>query len=321
MLDLNGPILQLRFKALRRPRRLSMSGIGRKTSVHCIEDRMMARTQAKTWLITGCSSGFGRLLGEAALARGDNVMLTARDPQKLHALANQYPETAVAMPLDVTREGDAAAVVREIEKRFGRLDVLVNNAGYGLIGAVEEVTPDEYRALFETNVFGLIETTRAALPLLRTQSGGRIIQFSSTLGICGRAGFGLYSASKFAVEGLSEALAAELQPLGVSVVIVEPGAFRTDFLGRSITVANNRIAAYETTSGVVRDSALQNDGQQPGDPHRAVAVLMSVVDTENPPLRLALGQDSYRNNRGKIARVIADYGEWERIAADTDYLG
>lgn len=279
----------------------------------------MSTKSNRTWLITGSSSGFGARIAQSALEQGDNVMLTARDVSSLAGIVTRFPGRAAATRLDVTEKGAASAVIDEIEKRFGGLDVLVNNAGYGLIGAVEEVDPSEYRPLFETNVFGLIETTRAALPLMRRCRGGRIVQFSSTLGMMGRAAYGLYAASKFAVEGLSESLAGEVEPFGIAVIIVEPGAFRTDFLGRSISVASAHNPAYAQTSGLVRANAVKNDGNQPGDPDRGVAVLMEAISSERPPLRLALGADSYRNNRGKITAALADYDAWELAGADTDF--
>jgi NAD(P)-dependent dehydrogenase (short-subunit alcohol dehydrogenase family) len=205
------------------------------------------------------------------LERGDNVVVTARDcdAQTVQSIAERYPDRALAAALDVTRPGDAAAVAVQAEVRFGGLDVLVNNAGFGFIGAVEESQPDEYRPMFETNLFGLIETTRAAFPALRRGGTGRIVNLSSVGGIAGRMGFGLYNASKFAVEGLSEALAQEVEPLGLKVIIVEPGAFRTDFLGRSISAARTRLDVFEQTSGRTRDFSETNEGQQPGDPVRA----------------------------------------------------
>ncbi|MFG1422746.1 oxidoreductase [Roseixanthobacter liquoris] len=279
----------------------------------------MTKSPFRTWLITGCSAGFGRVLAEAALARGDRVMLTARDPGKLADLAARYPETARTAKLDVTHAGDAAAAVAATQAAFGALDVLVNNAGYGFLGAVEEAAPEEYRALFDANVFGLIEMTRAALPLMRQGTGGRIVQFSSNLGLQSRAGYGYYSATKFAVEGLSEALAAELEPLGICVILVEPGAFRTDFLGRSIAFAADRIDAYEATVGAVRTAVPTRAGAQPGDPRRGVAVILQAVDAQKPPLRLALGPDAHRNIRAKLARVATDLDAWEHVAADTDF--
>ena len=179
---------------------------------------------AKTWLITGCSSGLGKVLAHAVAARGDNLVATARSTDDLGDLAERHPQTLRTVELDVTRQGAAAAAVAAAREAFGGLDVLVNNAGFGFMGAIEEATPDEYRPMFETNVFGLIETTRAALPALRECRGGRIVNVSSGAGIAGAAGYGYYNATKFAVEGLSEALAQELAPLGLRVIIVEPRA-------------------------------------------------------------------------------------------------
>ncbi|OQW70915.1 MAG: short-chain dehydrogenase/reductase [Proteobacteria bacterium ST_bin13] len=272
----------------------------------------------KIWFITGASSGFGRGLAKAALDRGDRAMLTARNPANLDDLVAAYPGNALAAALDVTKSEEIQAAVDATISAYGGIDILANVAGYGLIGAVEECTPEEYRPLFEVNLFGLIEVTRAALPSLRERKG-RIVQFSSTLGMLGRAGFGLYSAAKFAVEGLSEALAAELEPLGLRVIIVEPGAFRTDFLDRSIAVAGQSIDAYGETAGAVRTGALANNGHQSGDPAKGVLLILQALDAEVPPLRLALGPDSYRNNRSKIARATADYDAWAALGTATSF--
>jgi len=271
----------------------------------------------KTWLITGCSSGFGRILAEAVLARGDRAMLTARDVAGLAELAGRYPDCARTAQLDVTRGEDIHAVIAAAEAAFGGFDVLVNNAGYGLVGAVEETEPQEYRPMFETNVFGSIEMIRAALPVLRGRPNSRIVQFSSVGGIDSRPGYGLYNASKFAVEGMAEALATEVGPLGISVIIVEPGAFRTGFLGRSLARAARRVAAYDATAGVTRDVSDRNDGRQAGDPAKAMNVLLQAVDTPNPPQRLALGADAYARIRAKIARVANDLSLWELPATAT----
>lgn len=232
---------------------------------------------AKTWLITGCSSGFGKVLAEAVLARGDRLVATARNVEALGDLAERYPNTARASALDVTREGDATAAVALAEEAFGGLDILVNNAGFGFVAAIEEGEPDEYRPMFETNVFGLIETTRAVLPALR-RSRRRIVNFSSVGGLLGRAGMGYYNATKFAVEGLSEALALEVAPLGMKVIIVEPGAFRTDFLGRSINAARREISDFAETAGRQRDYRDTNNGRQLGEPRKAIAVILKAVD-------------------------------------------
>ena len=274
---------------------------------------------AKTWLITGCSSGFGSVLAAAVLARGDRLMATARDVDALGDLAERYPETARTTALDVTREGSAVAAVALTEEAFGGLDILVNNAGFGFMGAVEEATPAEYRPMFETNVFGLIETTRAALPALRKRQGARVVNFSSGAGIAGAAGYGYYNATKFAVEGLSEALAQELAPLGLSVIIVEPGPFRTEFLGRSIKTARTEIAAYAETSGKLRQYRASNNGKQAGDPERAVAVILSAIDAETPPLHLPLGPIAYSIAEKKLAAFGKDMEIWRNTAIATDF--
>lgn len=275
----------------------------------------------KTWLITGCSTGFGRLLAEAALNRGDQVVATARDPAKLSDLAKAFPKTARAVALDVTKAGDAEKAVASAMEAFGRLDVLINNAGFGFIGAIEEATPDEYRPMFETNVFGLIETTRAALPALRkTGAGGRIVNMSSGAGIKGLQGSGHYNATKFAVEGISEALAQEVAPFGIAVIIVEPGPFRTDFLGRSISAAKRQMPEYAATAGVFRAYRANNDGKQPGDPDKAIAVMLKAIDSDKPPLHLPLGARAYELARAKIAEFTRDIDAWEKVAKATDYV-
>ena len=273
----------------------------------------------KTWLITGCSTGFGRLLVEAALARGDNVVATSRDPGSLTEIVDRYPQSARAAALDVTKTGQAADAVALALDAFGRLDILVNNAGYGFMGAVEEGRPEEYRPMFETNVFGLIETTRAALPTLRKTGSGRIVNLSSGAGIKGMAGSGYYNASKFAVEGLSEALAQEVAPFGIAVIIVEPGPFRTDFLGRSIAVARDVIPAYAETAGTARAYRADNDGKQPGDPDKAIKVIMRAIDADKPPLHLPLGPRAYFLARTKFADFAKDMDAWETEAIATDF--
>jgi NAD(P)-dependent dehydrogenase (short-subunit alcohol dehydrogenase family) len=273
----------------------------------------------KVWLITGCSSGFGRLLAEMALERGDNVVATARSSEALDGLRQRFPERALTLQLDVTDPSSIHAAIAGAEARFGHLDILVNNAGFGLVGAVEELQPNEYRPMFETNLFGLIETTRAALPLLRRKGGGRIVNFSSVGGITGRQGFGLYNASKFAVEGLSEALAEEVAPFGVKVIIVEPGAFRTEFLGRSIATGAVRLPEYELTSGATRNFTEANNGTQAGDPVRGMQVLMTAILADNPPLRLPLGRDALQRIERKLATLTADIGAWKALAEDTAF--
>lgn len=273
----------------------------------------------KTWLITGCSSGLGRELAEAVAARGDRLVATARSTDTLQSLCARYPHMVRGMALDVTRAGEAARAVALAESAFGGLDVLVNNAGFGFIGAIEEGEPAEYRPMFEVNVFGLIETTRAALPALRRRAGARIVNLSSGAGIAGSAGSGFYNATKFAVEGLSEALADELRPLGVSVIIAEPGPFRTDFLGRSMAMAAREIAAYAGTAQARRRYRQTNNGRQAGDPAKAVAVMLRAVDAEHPPLHLPIGPGAHALAARKLAAFQADIATWRDISIATEF--
>lgn len=279
----------------------------------------MTDLSGKVWLITGCSSGFGRILAELALARGDRVIATARKVEQLADITPLRSGQLLTLALDVTDRASIVAALTQAEAAFGRLDTLVNNAGFGLVGAVEELEPHEYRPMFETNLFGLIEVTRAALPIMRRTSGGRIVNLSSVGGFTGRQGFGLYNASKFAVEGLSEALAEEVAPFGIKVIIVEPGAFRTDFLGRSIAAGATRLSAYEPTSGATRNFSAANDGAQPGDPRKGMTVLMKAILADQPPLRLPLGRDALARIDGKLAVLSADLAAWRPLAGQTEH--
>lgn len=270
----------------------------------------------KTWLITGCSTGFGRRLALAAANRGDQVVATARDPRAIADMASAYGGRLISLPLDVTDPASITAAIAGAVDVFGGFDVLVNNAGYGLFGAIEEGTPEEYRPMFEVNVFGLIETTKAALPVLRRR-GGTIVNLSSGAGIAGAGGGGYYNAAKFAVEGLSEALAGELEPFGIRVIIVEPGPFRTDFLGRSITMAANVMPEYAASSR--RGYRESNNGNQAGDPDKAVSVMLKAVDTENPPLHLPLGPAAFQIAERKLAAFRKDMDAWRDIALHTNY--
>jgi NAD(P)-dependent dehydrogenase (short-subunit alcohol dehydrogenase family) len=273
----------------------------------------------KTWLITGCSSGLGQHIASAVAARGDALIATARDPGALRDLADRFPGRVRTAKLDVTQPDTAATAVALAEREFGGLDVLVNNAGFGLIGAVEETVPEEYRPMFETNVFGLIETTRAALPALRRRPGARIVNLSSGAGIAGAAGYGYYNGTKFAVEGLSEALAQEVAPLGLKVIIVEPGPFRTAFLGRSISTAAREIGAYAETSGKLRSYRDSNNGRQAGDPEKAAAVILQAVDSDKPPLHLPLGPIAYGIAERKLDAFRKDIEAWRHVAINTDF--
>jgi NAD(P)-dependent dehydrogenase (short-subunit alcohol dehydrogenase family) len=270
----------------------------------------------KTWFITGCSSGFGQRLALAAAERGDQVVATARKVGAIEQMADPFGGRMIAVPLDVTDGAAAKAAVEVAVETFGGFDVLVNNAGYGLFGAIEEGTPEEYRPMFEVNVFGLIETTRAALPVLR-RSGGTIVNMSSGAGIAGSGGAGYYNAAKFAVEGISEALAGELKPFGIRVVIVEPGPFRTDFLGRSIAIAANEMPDYAASSR--RHYRETNDGHQAGDPDKAIGVILRAVDDERPPLHLPLGPAAHSIAERKLASFRADIDSWRGVSIATDF--
>jgi len=270
----------------------------------------------KTWLITGCSSGFGQRLAIAAAERGDQVIATARNVKTIEKMAERFGGRMITLPLDVTDAAAAKAAVAKAVEIFGGFDVLVNNAGYGLFGAIEEGTPEEYRPMFEVNVFGLIETTRAALPVLR-RSGGTIVNMSSGAGIAGSGGAGYYNAAKFAVEGLSEALAGELKPFGIRVLIAEPGPFRTDFLGRSITIAANEMPEYSASSR--RHYRETNNGSQAGDPDKAIAVILQAVDADDAPLHLPLGPIAHSIAERKLASFRSDIDAWRDISIATDF--
>jgi len=274
----------------------------------------------KVWFITGASTGFGNILAEAVLRRGDKVVATARKPEgKLANLGYHYADRALILPLDVTKPEQVTSAVDQAIAKFGRVDVLVNNAGYGTAGAVEEVTEAEFMPMFETNVFGLVRVTQALLPQFRKQKSGNIVNLSSIGGLVGLPGWGFYNASKFAVEGLSEALGAELAPLGIHVTIVEPGPFRTDFLGRSGQEAAKRIADYDATSGKTRDYMKTNDGKQAGDPVRAVDAIIAAVDAENPPRHLLLGKLALNRFQQKLDEFQKDISAWKPTTLGADF--
>ena len=273
----------------------------------------------RVWLITGCSRGLGRTLAEAVLARGDRLVATARDAQSLEPLRQLAPERVRAHALDVNREDRVQAVVAAAIAAFGRIDVLVNNAGYGLAGAVEEVSDAEARAQFETNVFGALSLTRAVLPQMRAQRSGHILQISSAAGFVSSPGLGLYNASKFALEGYSEALAQEVAPLGIRVTIIQPGPFRTDWAGPSLLTPQHRIAAYADTAHKTIATLNGYSGKQPGDPVRAAAAMIQVVETAHPPLRLPLGEGALGRIRAKLKSVSEELAAWEALTLSTSF--
>jgi NADP-dependent 3-hydroxy acid dehydrogenase YdfG len=273
----------------------------------------------RTWFITGVSTGFGRLLAEEVLKSGDKVIATARKIDTILDLEEKFPGQAKAFSLDVTDYPQISSVVAQATASYGPVDVLVNNAGYGLAGAIEEVTEDEFMPMFQTNVFGLIHVTQTFLPHFRKQRSGHILNLSSIAGLVSTPGLGYYNATKFAVEGLSEALAAEVAPLGIRVTIVEPGPFRTDFLGRSSVLAETVIPDYDATSGKTRRYFVDQVGKQRGDPFRAVHAMMAVVDSPNPPLRLLLGSVALQRLRGKIESLQQEVATWESTTLGADF--
>jgi NAD(P)-dependent dehydrogenase (short-subunit alcohol dehydrogenase family) len=280
---------------------------------------MTLANHSRVWFITGCSTGFGRLLSEEVLKSGGKVVVTARKPEQVADFEQRYPENAKALALDVTDKAQVDRAVAASIERFGHVDVIVNNAGYGVAGAIEEVSEAEFRPMFETNVFGLLSVTRSFLPHLRERRSGHILNLSSIGGLISTPGMGYYNATKFAVEGLSEALAAELAPLGIHVTIIEPGPFRTDFLGRSGQLAAISIADYDGTAANMRKYFSDQDGKQKGDPVRAVRAMIQVVESPNPPLRLLLGVSALQRIRGKFDTWQREIAAWESTTTGADY--
>ncbi|MDQ3634138.1 MAG: oxidoreductase [Acidobacteriota bacterium] len=269
----------------------------------------------RVWFITGSSTGFGRELAEQVLERGEKVVATARNTKDVEDLVEKYPDTALAVQLDVTKEEDIKNAVKQAVEEFGMIDVLINNAGYGLGGGIEEPSMEQIRTQYETNVFGLIAVMREVLPLMRKQKSGHILNLSSVVGLRSLPSVGYYSSTKFAVESLSEALAGEVEHLGIKVTIVEPGGFRTDFAGRSFTQPENRIEDYVTSERV--DGIGEYDGKQMGDPVKAVKAIIDVVNNENPPLRLPLGEDAMTAIDEKLESLKKNMDEWREVAIDT----
>jgi NAD(P)-dependent dehydrogenase (short-subunit alcohol dehydrogenase family) len=276
----------------------------------------MSNSHPKTWFITGASSGFGLAFASYALRKGYNVVATARNPSKLESLVSQAPGRVLALTLDVDRPRDAEAAVGAAIERFGRVDVLINNAGYGIIGAVEETPDSELRALMETNFFGAVAVIKAALPALRAQRSGAIVNISSLGGQMSFAGFGAYSASKFALEGLSEALAQEVAAFGIRVLLVEPGNFRTNLLG-SGTREMPAMDAYHRSVGGTRDFARGMHGAQLGDPLKAAAAIDLALEAEKTPLRLQLGEDAVAAVRTHATTMLEDLEQWAPVAVNT----
>ncbi|KQV53857.1 oxidoreductase [Duganella sp. Root336D2] len=273
----------------------------------------------KVWFITGASRGFGLLIARDALERGDSVVAAARNPQAIVDALGVHPKL-LPVQLDVTKEAAAVVATQAAIERFGRIDVLVNNAGYGILGAVEETSAEEVRRNYETNVFGLLNVSRAVLPVMRQQRSGRVLNISSLGGYQAYYGWGVYGSTKFAVEGLSEAMAQELAPLGVHVTVVEPGFFRTDFLdATSLVETAVRIEEYQDTVGAMRTFAAGANHAQPGDPARLSQALLKLADAGQPPLRLQLGSDAVARAYAKHRQVEQELAQWKELALSTDF--
>ncbi|MFE9573543.1 oxidoreductase [Streptomyces sp. NPDC006692] len=270
------------------------------------------------WFVTGASRGLGAEITREALDRGHSVIATARDASTVLQAYPEKPDGLLAVNADVTEPEQLAAAVEAGLAKFGQIDVVVNNAGYGLVGAIEEVSDEAARALFDVNVFGALNTLRATLPTLRAQRSGHVLNIGSVGGFATAPGAGLYGASKFALEGISEALHGELAPLDVRVTIVEPGGFRTDFLNSSsVRVEPASIEDYEAGAGPVREALAQSDGRQPGDPKKGAKAIVNVTEVAEPPLRLQLGADAIERVEAKLDLVRRELDQWRNVALST----
>ncbi|SDH94660.1 oxidoreductase [Paraburkholderia phenazinium] len=271
------------------------------------------------WLITGCSTGFGRELAKLVLERGWRAVVTARDPSKVADIAEGHAERALVLPLDVTKRAQIDAAVAQAKAHFGRIDVLVNNAGYGYLAAIEEGEDAAVREMFEANVFGLVDMTKAVLPVMRKQRSGLIVNVSSIGGLTSFAATGYYHGTKYAVEGISESLAVEVKPLGIDVLIVEPGPFRTNWAGPSIKQSATQIEDYASTAGERRKQTAARSGNQAGDPVRAARAIIDAALSDTPPLRLLLGKTALELARKKLDLLRKDFDSWEAITLGADF--
>lgn len=275
----------------------------------------------KVWFITGSNSGFGRSLAEAVLAKGDKLVATTRHPEDVQDLANKYAEQVKIAELDITNADQISSAIDTAITTFGGVDVLVNNAGYGTLGAVEEISDEKVRKQFEVNCFGTLNLIKGFLPHFRQRQSGHILNVSSVGGVAAFAGTGIYCSTKFAIEGYSEALAQEVAPLGIKMTLVEPGSFRTDFAGSSLSTADSTIDAYKDTAHKFVKTAQETSGQQPGDPDKAAQAMIDVVYSENPPLRLILGEDALEGVRNKIESIQKDMDAWEDVSRNMAFPG
>ncbi len=273
----------------------------------------------RIWLITGVSGGLGRALAKEAAMQGEIVYGTLRKPEQIASFNELVPGHTFGIQLDVNDHKEIKTVIEQIIAKSGRLDILVNNAGYGLLGAIEELSMDEARMQMETNFFAVLAITQAVLPIMREQRAGHILQISSMSGLRANSGTGLYNASKFALEGMSEALALELQPLNIHLTLVEPGPFRTEWAGSSSINAKNKIEDYDISSGVRLRLLQEISGKQPGDPAKAAKAILLAVNSDHPPLRLILGKVALDAVRDKFRTVEEEFSKWEAVSLDTSF--
>ena len=274
---------------------------------------------SKIWLITGVSGGLGRALAQEAALQGNIVFGTLRKPEQIQEFNNLVHGKTFGLELDVNNHERIEIIIAHILDQFGKIDVLVNNAGYGLFGAIEEVSMEEARAQMETNFFGALAVTQAVLPVMRRQHSGHIVQISSMAGVRANMGMGLYNASKFALEGFSEALALEMAPMNIHVMIVEPGPFRTDWAGSSSTRSAKILNEYDSTAGERISSITNYSGTQPGDPVKGAKAILKAIRSEKPPLRLVLGKVALDSIREKLRSMEQNLAEWEDVTLDTSF--
>jgi len=274
---------------------------------------------SKVWLITGCSTGFGRELAIEVLKSGYKAAVTARNTDDIKDIVSSYPDTAISIKLDVTKPADIKAAVDQTVEKFGQIDVLVNNAGIGYFGAIEESQDAEVRRMFEINVFGLANMTKAVLPYMRKQRSGHIVNVASIGGLVGFPAVGFYNATKFAVDGLSESLSKEVAPLGIKVTVIAPSGFRTDWAGRSANQSPIVIEDYKTTAEANKNNIRGYSGKQPGDPERAAKAIVKAVEAEHPPLRLLLGKAALKGARNKLTELQKDFDAWEETTTGADF--
>jgi NAD(P)-dependent dehydrogenase (short-subunit alcohol dehydrogenase family) len=274
---------------------------------------------SKVWFITGCSTGFGRELAKEVLAGGYKAAVASRNTDDVKDIVEAYPETAIAVKLDVIKPQEITAAIEQVTQKFGTIDVLVNNAGIGYFGAIEESEEDEVRRMFEINFFGLANVTKAVLPIMRKQRSGHILNVASIGGLVSFPAVGFYNATKYAVDGFSEALSKETAPLGIKVTVIAPSGFRTDWAGRSANNSKIVIDDYKDTAETNKNNIRGYSGKQPGDPVRAAKAMVAVVESANPPLRLLLGEAALKGARNKLELLKKDFDTWAETSAGADF--